>query len=140
MIAIGGDMRLAASHIQEHDGADGAREIPRDTFLAFCGELEQLDDESLVTRFRLPAVEAETLVPSLLVYRTLLSETAARNVVVSDASLRAGMLLELLEPGGPRSTSDFEQQVLASAESLGRRFCFDQAHGRPLFSTTSACM
>ena len=130
MIAIGGDMRLAASHIREHDGADGAREIPRDTFLAFCGELEQLDDESLVTRFRLPAVEAETLVPSLLVYRTLLSETAARNVVVSDASLRAGMLLELLEPGGPRSTRDFEQQVLASAESLGRRFCFDQAHGQ----------
>ena len=129
MIAIGGDVRLAASHIQDFDGSDGAREIPRDAFLAFCEEVEQLDDESLVTRFSLPAVEAETLVPSLLVYRRLLSETATRRVVVSDASLRAGMLLELLEPGGPLGTKDFEQQVLASAESLGRRFRFDQVHG-----------
>ena len=39
--------------------------MPRDAFLAFCDEVERLDEEQLVDRFRLPAVEAETLVPAL---------------------------------------------------------------------------
>ena len=48
---------------------------PRDAFLAFCDEVERLDEDSLVERFRLPAVEAETLMPALLVY----SHAARRN-------------------------------------------------------------
>ncbi len=130
MVAIGGDVRLAASHIQEHEDGETIREIPRAAFLAFCEEAARLDDDGLVSRFSLPAVEAETLVPALLVYRTLLSETAAKCLVVSDASLRAGMLLDLLESGDRVGTDDFERQVRASAEAVGHRFRFDRAHGR----------
>lgn len=106
------------------------REVARDAFLAFCDEVERLDDEALVNRFRLPAVEVETLVPALLVYRALLSETAARRLVVPDASLRAGVLLDLLEPEGRLEAEEFDRQVLASAEAVGHRFRFDRAHGR----------
>jgi exopolyphosphatase/guanosine-5'-triphosphate,3'-diphosphate pyrophosphatase len=129
VVAIGGDVRFVASQLAEGDGDEGPREIPRDRFLAFCEELERLDDDSLVERFRLPIVEAETLVPALLVYRTILSETAARTVVVSDASLRAGMLLDLADPGGHVSAQDFERQVLASADALGQKYRVDRDHG-----------
>jgi exopolyphosphatase/guanosine-5'-triphosphate,3'-diphosphate pyrophosphatase len=130
MVAIGGDVRLAASHILEQETRTGVHEIPRDAFLAFCDDVARLDDDSLVNRFRLPAVETETLVPALLVYQALLAETTARTLVVSDASLRAGVLLELVEPGGRLGAEDFERQVLASAEAVGHRFRFDLAHGR----------
>jgi len=131
MVAIGGDIRLAASEIAAHESrGDGIREIPREGFLVFCDEVERLDDDALVSRFRLPAVDAETLVPALLVYRTLLSETTARRVVVSDATLRAGLLLDLLAPDGGQGAGDFERQVLASAEAVGQRFQFDAEHGR----------
>ena len=53
------------------------------------------DVEQLVERYRLPQAEAETLVPALLAYRELLLETAAEQVTVPDASLRAGLLLDL---------------------------------------------
>ena len=129
MVAIGGDVRLAAAHLLEHKDDEGVSEIPRETFLAFCDEVERLDDENLVERFRLPAVEAETLVPALLIYRTLLAETAAKRVVVSNASLRAGMLLDFLAPA-TAGEDEFEHQVLASAEAVGDRFRFDRAHGR----------
>jgi exopolyphosphatase / guanosine-5'-triphosphate,3'-diphosphate pyrophosphatase len=129
MVAIGGDMRLAAAQILEHDGDHGSREIARDTFLAFCDDVARLDPESLVSRFQLPAVEADTLVPALLVYRALLSATGARRVIVSDASLRAGVLLDFIEPVGRQAAEDFERQVLASAEAVGHRFRFDRAHG-----------
>ena len=130
MIAIGGDVRFAASQILEEAADEGVREIPRDAFLAFCDDIERLDEEQLIERFRLPAVEAETLVPALLVYRMLLSQTAARRLVVPDASLRTGVLLDLVDPGGPAAGPDFERQVLASAEALGHKYRFDREHGR----------
>jgi exopolyphosphatase/guanosine-5'-triphosphate,3'-diphosphate pyrophosphatase len=129
VVAIGGDVRFAASQVVEHE-QDGLREMPRDAFLAFCDEVERLDEDGLVERFRLPAVEAETLVPALLVYRALLSETAARRVIVPDVSLRAGILLDMAAGGGRLGSEDFEQQVLASAETLGHKYRFDRDHGR----------
>jgi exopolyphosphatase/guanosine-5'-triphosphate,3'-diphosphate pyrophosphatase len=130
MVAIGGDVRFAASHILEGTGDDSVREIARDHFLAFCDQIARLDEEQLVDRFRLPAVEAETLVPSLLVYRALLSATAATRLVVSDASLRTGVLLDDAEQGRRLSAKDFDRQVLASAEAVGHKHRFDRAHGR----------
>src|SRR5207344_2250604 len=94
-----------------------------------CDEVERLDDDNLVNRFRLPVGEAETLLPALLVYRALLSQTAARSVVISDASLRVGMLLDFTLPQGRLGAEDFERQVLASAEAVGHRFRFDRSHG-----------
>ena len=129
MVAIGGDVRFAASQIlEQREGA--VRDVPRDAFIAFCDEIERLDEEGLVDRFRLPAVEAETLVPALLVHRALLAETSATHVVVSDASLRTGLLLDMAEPRGRLGGEDFEQQVLASAEAVGQKYRFDHAHGR----------
>ena len=130
LVAVGGDVRFAAAQIVEQEGESGRREIPRDRFLAFCDEVERLDEDALVQRFRLPAVEAETLVPALLVYRTLLSESSASEVVVCDASLRAGVLLDFAKPGGRLGADDFEAQVLASAEAVGEKYRFDRAHGR----------
>ena len=129
MIVIGGDMRFAASQLLEDGPEEGAREIPRERFLAFCDEIERLDEEAIVDRFRLSAVEAETLGPALLVYRQLLSETSARRLVVSDASLRIGVLLDLVDAESRSSVADFERQVLASAEAVGQRYRFDSDHG-----------
>ncbi|HVD91446.1 MAG TPA: Ppx/GppA phosphatase family protein [Vicinamibacterales bacterium] len=129
-IAIGGDVRFAASQIGDEDLTDPDREIPRERFLAFCDEVSQLDEDRMVERFRLPAVEAETLAPALAIYRALLAETGARNVVVSSASLRAGLLLEMTEPTGRLSVEDFEQQVLESADTLGQRYRVDREHGQ----------
>jgi exopolyphosphatase / guanosine-5'-triphosphate,3'-diphosphate pyrophosphatase len=130
VIAIGGDVRFAAAQILELHTESGVRGVPREAFLAFCDECERLDEEALVDRFRLHAVEAETLVPALTVYRALIAETAAKRIVVSDASLRRGVLLDFGDPGGQASSRDFEEQVLASAEALGQKYRFDGDHAR----------
>jgi len=129
VIAIGGDVRFAASQIADR-GSEETRILTREAFLAFCDQLEGLDEEALADRFRLSAAEAESLVPALLVYRALLVETGSRRLVVSDASLRAGVLLDMAEPGGRLGAADFERQVLASADALGLKYRYDRAHGR----------
>ena len=103
MVAIGGDVRLAAAQILEHEDNDGVREIPGEAFLAFCDEVERLDDDGLVNRFRLPAVEAETLVAGAArLPGAAVRDGGAAASWCSDASLRAGMLLDLLRARGPR--------------------------------------
>ncbi len=129
MIAIGGDIRFAASQLRDRE-PDETRVIPREEFLTFCDQIEAMDEEALTDRFRLSAGEAESLVPALLVYKALLVETSARRIVVSDASLRAGVLLDMAEPGGRLGAADFERQVLASADALGVKYRYDRAHGR----------
>ena len=130
MVASGGDARFAASQILERSPEAGLREISRAAFTTFCDEIERLDEEEIIERYRLTATEAETLVPALLVYRTLLESTRAEWLLVSDASLRTGMLLDLAAPGGRSTAEDFERQVLASAEAVGDKYRFDRAHGR----------
>jgi exopolyphosphatase / guanosine-5'-triphosphate,3'-diphosphate pyrophosphatase len=127
VIAVGGDIRFAAAEMAQN-GAH--RDMPAAAFNAFCDEIERLDEERLVDRFRLAPVEAETLVPSLLVYRALLSETGASGLVVSEASIRGGILLDLAEPAERAHADDFHRQVLASAESVGHKHRFDRKHGR----------
>ena len=130
LIAIGGDVRFAAAQILDTDAGGAGRDVGRAAFLDFCDEVAQLDEEAIVERFRLPTVDAETLMPALLVYRTLLAETSARRVVISDASIRAGVLLDLVEPEGPSTARASGEQVLASAEALGHKYRFDRDHGR----------
>jgi exopolyphosphatase/pppGpp-phosphohydrolase len=84
-----------------------------------------------VERYRLAQAEAETLVPALLAYRELLTETAAEAITIPDASLRLGLLLEMAkgEEDGS-SLEQFRRQVLASAYALGERYRYDAAHGK----------
>jgi exopolyphosphatase/guanosine-5'-triphosphate,3'-diphosphate pyrophosphatase len=92
------------------------------------------DIERLIERDRLPQAEAETLVPTLLAYRELLVETGADQIVVPDASLCAGMLLDMERRDDGQGIEDFRRQVLASANALGEKYRYDAPHGRAVAS------
>jgi exopolyphosphatase/guanosine-5'-triphosphate,3'-diphosphate pyrophosphatase len=110
------------------------REVPREAFLEFCSRIEKLDEEELVDRYGLSPVDAETLVPALLVYRALLVETAAAAVIVPDVSLRVGLLTDLVGAGIEGDLTDFGAQALASAESLGEKYRYDARHAHAVAS------
>ena len=139
-VTLGGDVRLAADRIAgergagpgpgEHAVATGSRVLPREAFLAFCDEATGLDPEQVAESFHLPPSEAETLGPALLVNRELLLETSASEIVVPEASLRQGLLLDLARAEEGRDSEDFSKQVLASAQALGEKYRFDAAHAK----------
>jgi exopolyphosphatase / guanosine-5'-triphosphate,3'-diphosphate pyrophosphatase len=132
MLALGGDVRFAAEQITgEAVPTGGVRGFKRDAFLAFCDEIMANDREALMERYHLPLAEAETLVPALLTYRELLLETPAEELIVPDASLRAGLLLDVARSEeGKGGIEDFSKQVLASAAALGERYRYDAPHAR----------
>jgi exopolyphosphatase/guanosine-5'-triphosphate,3'-diphosphate pyrophosphatase len=127
-IALGGDIRFAAGRIESDQTPGAVRVVPRDAFKSFCDQISASDVDQLVETERLPLVEAETLVPALLVYRELLAETAAQAVTVAEASLRGGLLLDFVRRAEGHGIEDFSRQVLASAEALGERYHYDFRH------------
>jgi exopolyphosphatase/guanosine-5'-triphosphate,3'-diphosphate pyrophosphatase len=129
-IALGGDARFAAARLSPDEVPEGGvRSVGKEAFLAFCEELAPLDEEALVERYRLPMVEAETLVPALLVYRELLLETQAEALLVPDASLRAGMLLDMARAEEGKGLEDLSRVVMLSAAALGDKYRYDAKHG-----------
>jgi exopolyphosphatase/guanosine-5'-triphosphate,3'-diphosphate pyrophosphatase len=129
-LATGGDARFAADQIAVGDRRTSVRGIPRQRFLAFCEQTVALDDDELVEAYRLPLAEVETLVPALVVYRELLLETQAETVLVPEATLRTGLLLDMLRSDEGHGIEDFSRQVLASAASLGERYRYDAPHAK----------
>src|SRR5512146_1432863 len=129
-LALGGDARFAADQLVGEQRAAGVRSLPRERFVAYCEAMAALDDEGLVDRYRLPLVEVETLVPALLVYRELLLETQAATVLVPEATLRAGLLLDMVRTEEGHGIEDFSRQVLGSAAALGEKYRYDAAHAR----------
>ncbi|HVO10485.1 MAG TPA: Ppx/GppA phosphatase family protein [Vicinamibacteria bacterium] len=129
-VALGGDVRFAADQIVGEAAGAAVRGFPRERLIAFCEETAALDDEELVDRYKLPLAEVETLVPALLVYRELALETQASEVLVPEASLRAGLLLDMVRTDDGQGMEDFSRQVLASAAALGEKYRYDAPHAR----------
>jgi exopolyphosphatase/guanosine-5'-triphosphate,3'-diphosphate pyrophosphatase len=129
VVALGQDVRFVAQELVDAPD-DRVREVPREAFLEFCARIEKLDEDDLVDRYGLSPVDAETLVPALLVYRALLNETTAATVSVPDVSLRAGLLTDLVGTDLEADLTDFGTQVLASAEALGEKYRYDASHAR----------
>lgn len=130
-IALGGDVRLAASQLLGEGASEGGlRVLEREPFLAFSDQIASEDVEALVEQYRLPLADAETLVPALLAYRELLIETAAERILVPEASLRAGLLLDIMGGEDGLGIEVFRKQVLASAQALGEKYRYDGPHGR----------
>ena len=127
-IALGGDARFTADETEGETTSEAVRSIERERFLEFCEETAALDEEQLVERHRLPLVRVETLAPALLVYRELLHETQATHVLVPKATLRAGLLLDMVRTEQGHGIEDFSRQVLASAAALGEKYRYDSAH------------
>jgi exopolyphosphatase/guanosine-5'-triphosphate,3'-diphosphate pyrophosphatase len=128
LIALGGDARFAAARLGQN-GA-GFQVVPREAFASLCDEVAAYDVDQLVERYHLAQTDAETLMPALTAYRELLAETAATEVVVPDASLRLGLLLDIAGSEDGLAIESFRKQVLASATALGERYRYDAAHAR----------
>jgi exopolyphosphatase/guanosine-5'-triphosphate,3'-diphosphate pyrophosphatase len=134
-LALGEDVRFAADQLLG-EPVVGLTAIPRDPFVAFCDQISGHDAEQLVEQYRLPQADAETLVPALLAYRELLMESAATEITLPEASLRAGLLLDLSRTEDRQTIQDFSRQVLASAEALGEKYRYDAAHGKKVAQLT----
>jgi len=128
-VIAGLDASIAAAQVgkelNEHCGI-----IPRETFIEFVRKIQEYTIDECVEKLQMHFWEAETFIPSLLVYKLLLEKTRAKEVVVPKVSIREGILIDLARGVDPVLQEDFFSQILASAVNLGRKYHIDEPHCR----------
>jgi exopolyphosphatase / guanosine-5'-triphosphate,3'-diphosphate pyrophosphatase len=127
-VAVGGDVRLATRLAMGMNLDRGTMVMPRDKFLELVDSFSKLTIDQLVRKFSLSYLDAETLVPASLTYVALLKATHAQEVIVSDASIRLGVLLDLIPTAEKDRLSHLSHQILSAARGLGKKYQFDEAH------------
>ena len=123
MVAIGGDVRFAASQILDDGGRRRAcAKSPRDAVPGVlrggraAGRGAAGRAVSTAGRRSRDAGAVAARLPD-----AARRDAARASWSCPDASLRTGVLLDLADPGGRSGAEEFEQQVLASAEALGQK-------------------
>ncbi len=127
MIALGGDIRYAASQLDpDRDESAPLTDVSVERLEKLTNRILSQSVDELVRKQRLTFPEAETLGPALLTYTHVARALDLEKLIVSSANLRDGLLQQM---AGPDAWSeDFKQQIVRSAVEMGRRFHFDEPH------------
>ncbi|MEQ8786282.1 MAG: Ppx/GppA phosphatase family protein [Pirellulaceae bacterium] len=126
MVAMGGDVRFAASQLLKDWQPDGLARIPLDDLAKFTERVLRQSEDELVQKYHLNFPDAETIGPALLTYVQLAKAFGLEHVRVTNANLRDGLLEEIATKHA--WTNEFSQQIIRSAVALGRKFEFDEPH------------
>jgi exopolyphosphatase/guanosine-5'-triphosphate,3'-diphosphate pyrophosphatase len=127
-IALGGDVRFAARILKGGDTNARLSFVAKDMFSEFVDSLSRLTVDGLVQQYSIPYLDAETLAPALLTYLQILKETQAQDIIISDASIRAGILQDLAPAEQGKRLKKLSIQILSAARSLGRKYHYDESH------------
>ncbi|MDR2965519.1 MAG: HD domain-containing protein [Treponema sp.] len=129
LVAAGSDARLAAEKIGKVIN-ENCRIIDRDEFIKFAEKLRKYTVEDCIREFGIAYADAEGLVPGIMVLKLFLERTRAAQIAVPLVSIRDGFLVDLADIEDSPMQDEFFTQIVASALNLGRRYHFDEAHGR----------
>ena len=128
MVAIGGDVRLAAANVPGVQFAKQMCSLPVESLAEFARAVGVLKEEDLVARFGLSYADAETVWPGLMSYVLLAKEFQCDRIHIADTNLRDGLLSDLAVRDA--WTAEFRNQIIRSAINLGRKMSFDETHAR----------
>jgi exopolyphosphatase/guanosine-5'-triphosphate,3'-diphosphate pyrophosphatase len=127
VVALGGDVRFASSHLLADREPNELGCLPLDALAEFTDRVLAMSTEQLVRKYHIGFPDAETVGPALLGYVMLGRGLNVKHLFVSNTNLRDGLLEDLA--ANEFWTDDFRDQVVRSAIELGRKFDFDEAHG-----------
>lgn len=126
MIALGGDVRFAASQLIPDWESEDLGRLPIAALQRFTDKMLDLSADVLVQRYHLSFPDAETLGPALLAYARLAQALKLEDILITNVNLRDGMLNEMTARGV--GSEEFNNQVVRSTLELGRKFQFDETH------------
>jgi len=129
MVCAGANAKMVADKTGKELN-NNCRIIDREDFLKFVDKLRNYSIEDCIHKFGITYADAEGLVPGLLVLKLFLERTGAANVAVPLVTIRDGLLIDLASGIDSSVQDEFFLQIIASAVNLGRKYHFDEAHGR----------
>jgi exopolyphosphatase/guanosine-5'-triphosphate,3'-diphosphate pyrophosphatase len=128
MVALGGDVRFAAAELLPDWSPQSLARLSVAGLERFTDKMLNLTDDEIVQQYHLSFPAAETVGAALLGYVKIARALKLKNILVSNITLRDGLLREMA--GRAALTEEFNAQIVRSALDLGTKFNFDEAHAK----------
>lgn len=134
LIATGGNIESLAKMTLPEEAADPAGPVltlPRERLRETIGQLARLSYAQRVGELGLREDRADVILPAAVVYDRVAELAGADEILVPGVGVKEGVLLDLVdELTSEAGLGRQERIVYEGAVSLGRRYLFDEAHGR----------
>ncbi len=129
-IAVGADARFAAAQIGKLSDNPKFHLIDRKSFDEFVNQNRYLSVEQLALQSDMPYSDAETLLPALLIFQSVLKLTRAKQIVVPSVSMRDGLLLELARRCRGQEDESIAHEATQSVMALAEKYRVNLHHAR----------
>jgi exopolyphosphatase/guanosine-5'-triphosphate,3'-diphosphate pyrophosphatase len=132
VIATGGNADALAAIAGATPDQRGVRRLSAKQLKETARLLGSLSVRERMARFDLKDDRADVVFPAALVYDRVVRLIDAPELVVPGVGVKEGILLDLVDDlSGPAvHATRIEQQLLNAGLALGRRYRFDEAHGK----------
>lgn len=127
-LAVGGDARFTVSQTAEGSPSPALQSVEALELDALVEKCIPLRPEELTRTYAMDFADAETLVPALLVYQALLHATGAEKMIVSQVSMRDGLLLDLPRYVAGQEDPELTKSIILSAKTIGAKYRCDPKH------------
>ena len=128
LIALGGDIRFAASQILPEKKLQHLGRVSTASLERFTDKVLEMSPDEIVQKYRISIPDAETLGPALLAYSLLARTLHLDHISVTNVNLRDGLLKDMAVSG--LWSEDFAEQVIRSALDLGHKYGIDEHHAK----------
>lgn len=128
LLALGGDIRFAASFMQLDPSTSNVVRIPVNELRRLTDQLSTLTVDQIARKHHLELSQAETLVPALLTNLQIATMLGTDFVLVTSFNLRDALLQGMLRSAD--WSDDFREQIVRSATELSRHYQVDLEHAR----------
>lgn len=132
LIATGGNIEALAKLAEAPRDDRGVSRLPVLALKAVNRRLSDMTYRQRIDELGLREDRADVIIPAGHIYERVAELAGASEIVVPHVGVKDGVLLDLVEDLTTHRlhVSNQEREVLAAALALGRRYRFDEAHGR----------
>jgi len=108
---------------------NGFIQVSRAAFNRIARRVSAMTVDQRVAKFRLGYDAAETLTAATVVVQAFLETTLAADILLPHVSVLDSLLLDVISGAEPGEVKpEFEEDIVASAIAIGRKYHFDDAH------------
>ena len=139
VIGLGGELSAISSLCLEKGLSEREDFISKKALRRLFSAIRNLTIEQIMEKYELHHNEADILLPSVIIFNKFLDMTVSDGLHVPNASLRHGLLADMVDERFETSRKqDFQNDILSSVWYLASRFGTDQAHARHISELASS--
>lgn len=106
-----------------------SKRITRDEFITFYDEFIQRGQQVMTAELGMSEENSSLFLPALVIYKRLLEETGAENVVILDMELSDGLAYDYAEKKKIlRPSHNFENDIIEAARNIAKRYHTNRSH------------